>query len=97
MAGAAEELNEFLELISKREQLKVTYCKEDRGTQWFFMWGEREGVLLKGFMCVTQAHSWEIRTISMDKSPVLDELQPTVPGLGFWSWCLRGPWESSGV
>lgn len=72
MVGAAEKLNEFLDLISKGEQLKVTYCKEDRETQWFSMWGEREGILFKSFMCVTQADSWEIKTIKIDKSPILD-------------------------
>lgn len=72
MFGAAEKLNEFLDLISKREQLKVTCYKEDRETQWFSMWGEREGVLFKSFMYVTQADSWEIKTIKIDKSPILD-------------------------
>ena len=70
--GAAEKLNEFLELISKGEQLKVTYCKEDRETQWFSMWEERQGTLFKSFMYVTQADSWEMKTIKIDKSPILD-------------------------
>lgn len=52
VVGAAEELNEFLDLISKGEQLKVTYSMEDRETQWFSMWGKREGILFKSFMCV---------------------------------------------
>lgn len=52
MVGAAEELNGFLDLRIKREQLKVTYSMEDRETQWFSMWGEREGIILKSFMRV---------------------------------------------
>lgn len=52
VVGAAEELNEFLDLISKGEQLKVTYSVEDRETQWFSMWGKKEGILFKSFMCV---------------------------------------------
>lgn len=36
------------------------------------MRGEREGMLFKSFMCVTQADSWEIKTIKIDKSPILD-------------------------
>lgn len=57
----------------------------------------REGVSFQSFMCVTEADSGEIETIKIDKSPILDQLQPTIPGLGFWPWCLRSPWESSGV
>lgn len=50
VVGAAEKLNQFLDLISKSEQLKVTYCKEDVRTQWS-MWGGRETYYWK-VLCV---------------------------------------------
>lgn len=68
VVGAAEKLNEFLDLISRREQLKVTYSKEDRGTQWS-MWGKREGILFESFVCVTQADSWEIKLLKLTSHP----------------------------
>lgn len=45
MFGAAEKLNEFLDLISKREQLKVTCYKEDRETVVFYVGRERRRII----------------------------------------------------
>lgn len=40
-----ELLNEFLDLISKGEQRRVTYCKEDRETVFSYVGRERRHII----------------------------------------------------